>query len=135
MRHLNLRILAIFFIFSHIVACASTTTMHPMNINNSYETESVRVENEDKYIIKFTDGREQIVYGNALRIGKTEVSAYSYDERKWVIYPKSEIEDIYLEKKDYVKERKNRALITGAAVLTAFVAASAGGYFLERELR
>ena len=129
------KIIAVLIIFSFTAACSSTTSTHPLSIHNQAGQKNPVIAGEDKYIIRFLDGTEQKVYGNALQIGADDVSAYSYEMREWKRYSKSDIDDIFLEKNDQQKANKNTALLTGAAVLTAFIAATAGGYFLEKELR
>lgn len=130
-----LRVISVVLIMLYLAACGSTTKVQPLGVHSANDHRKLTVNDEDKYTVKLRDGTEHEVYGNALRIEQNYIWAYSYVEQQWKSYPMSEVDEIYIEHVDRVKKRKNTALITGAAVLAAFAAAAAGGYFLEREMR
>ncbi len=93
------------------------------------------VKPEQVYVIKFVDGTEQLVEGGAIFLEQESLCIYSAKDAQWTRYGRAQVDEVYLEDVDKVKQHKRRTLITGAAVLAAFLAASAGGYFIEKSVR
>jgi hypothetical protein len=130
MRHLSLIIIALY-----LSACASTTTMQPLNVKSAANLNEVKLEETREYEIRFIDGTSHWTYGSGIRLYPEVVQAYSFELDKWNQYAMPKVEDIYLKVVDKEKIQKRKYWATGMAVLAAFVAATAGGYFIQKEIR
>lgn len=129
------RSLALALTLCYLAACGSATTMDPLRVHSAADMRALSVKPDQVYVIKFVDGTEQQVEGGVIFLEQDSLCVYSPNEGGWKRYGRAQIDEVYLENTDKVKQNRNRTLITGAAVLTAFVAAAAGGYFIEKNVR
>ena len=130
-----LRAVCVVMILCYISACASATSRQAVGVHTAAEGSDIRIKENEVYVIVFSDGTEVRAEGSTLMLRDSSIYAYSSEEESWKRYPLSDIDEVYVEKTDHQKKNNRAALITGAAVITAFVAAAAGSYFIEREMR
>jgi hypothetical protein len=109
--------------------------MTPLNVKSAANISEVRLDETAEYEIRFVDGTSHWTYGNGIRLYPEAVQAYSHELEKWNQYEMPRVEDIYLKVVDKEKIQKRKYWTTGMAVLAAFAAATAGSYFLQKELR
>jgi len=119
----------------YLAGCSSTTTVQALNIHSSNDMRTIKIDEQQTYEIKLVNGTSHMVYGDALKLHADLIQAYEYNLDQWMQYTKPQVEDIYLRIDDRKKEEKRTYWKTGLAVLAAFAAASAGGYFIQKELR
>ena len=130
-----IRILSLALVLCYLAACGSATTAYPLKVHSTADMRELRVKPEQVYVVQFVDGTEQRVEGGVIFLEQESLCIYSSKDGGWTRYRRAEIDEVYLEDTDELKRRKNKTLITGAAVLASFMAASAGGYFIEQQLR
>lgn len=131
----HLRTYAFIMALLYVAGCGSTTTMQALNIHSANDMRTIRIDEKQAYEIKLIDGTSHWAYGNAIRLHPDLIQAYEYNQDQWKAYDKSQVEDIYLKIDDREKRERRSYWKTGLAVLAAFAAASAGGYFIQKELR
>ncbi len=135
MNTIGTRCIALGMILSILSGCASATTIKPLKVHAATDMRELNIKANELYRVKFTNGTEQIVEGSAMVAGTESLNIYSPESQQWTSYPKSAIDEVYLNDVDRQKANNNTALITGAAVLAAFLGVTAGGYFIEKQLR
>ena len=135
MKTISTRFIALSMILSILSGCASSTTMKPLKVHSSADMRELKIKANKSYLVKFNDGTERTIEGSTMVAEAQSLNIYLPESEQWTSYPISSIDEIYLNDIDQLKKNNNAALITGAAVLAAFVAASAGGYFIEKQLR
>ena len=131
----RLRHISFILALLYIAGCGSVVTMRPLDIHSANDMRQIKVDEKQQYEIKLTDGTSHWVYGSAMRLHVDLIQAYASDSDQWKEYAKPQVEDVYLLIYDKEKDEKRTYWKTGLAVLMAFAAASAGGYFIQKELR
>ena len=130
-----IRIVSLALVLCYLAACGSATTMYPLKVQSAADMRELRVKPEEVYVVKFVDGTQQRVEGGVIFLEQESLCLYSSKDGGWTRHRRAEIDEVYLEDTDQMKSKKNKTLITASAVLAAFLAASAGGYFIEQKLR
>jgi hypothetical protein len=109
--------------------------MQPMGIHTSSGAYKMKIKESEQYRIRMRDGSEHLAFGNAIHMTDDVISVYSYEAEQWKGYPREHVEEIDLVVEDQYKKKKRSTLMTGLAVITCFIAVSAGGYFIQKEMR
>jgi len=135
MKKISARLVTFSIILSILSGCASSTTMKPLKVHSSADMRELPIKAQKTYCVKFTDGTEQMVEGSTIVAETQSLNIYSPASERWTSYPLSSIDEVYLNDVDQLKKGNNAAMITGAAVLAAFLGVTAGGYFIEKQLR
>lgn len=135
MKRSCIRKISLIMVFLYLAGCGSTTTTQALGIHSSNDMRNIKIDERQTYEIKLVDGTSHMVYGDALRLHEDLVQAYEYNLDQWMQYTKPQVEDIYLRIDDKQKQERKFYWKTGLAVLAAFAAATAGGYFIQKELR